>query len=102
MPAGTEPPEPLGIAVLSHPGPTVAAVIIGVDDESGIHERGRQRPVSPGVFTHTVEDVDDTAGCRAGLGDVVDDRDAVRVDELGHGAEPSDQHEWVGMRDIAR
>ena len=86
--ARSEPPE-LGrvIAVLFHPGAPVAAVVVGVDGVAGTGERRDQGGVSPGVLSDAVQQLHHRPGGGLCGMDVVDDRDAVCIDELGHDAE---------------
>ena len=72
--------------MLPHAGATVAAVVVGVHGEAAAVSAVDQPRVTSGVLAVAVDQLDHRA--RRGLRgmDVVDDRDAVRIDELGHGA----------------
>ena len=74
-----------GHAVALHAGAAVPPVVVGVHGEAVGGERVDQRPVAAGVLAHAVQQLDDATGRASGRVDVVDDRDAVCIDELGHG-----------------
>ena len=85
MPALAEAAELPGAAVLAEAGAAVPAVIVGVHGETVGGERLDEGGVAAGVLADAVQQLHDSAGRRAGGVHVVDDRDPVCVDELGHG-----------------
>ena len=93
QPTGSGLPELGGVApVLCHAGATVAAVVIGIDRVAVGGERIDERGVPSGVLAHAVQQLDDRTGRGLRGMDVVDDRDAVCIDELGHAHESRVRH----------
>ena len=75
------------VAVLSHARAAVAAQIARVHGVAGGRERVDERAIPPGMLADAVHQLHDRARRRLGGMDVVDDRDAVCIDELGHAHE---------------
>ena len=74
------------VAVLPNARASMSAVVVGVNGESAGRQVRDEAPVPSGMLPVAVAQLDDAARMAFGGVDVVDDRDAVRIDELGHGA----------------
>ena len=87
-PAGSGTPELGGVAaVLRHAGAAVPTVVVGVHGEAVGGEGVDEGAVPSGVLPQAVHQLDHRAGRRLRGMDVVDDRDAVCIGELGHAHE---------------